>query len=70
MKRLRAAVALTLLPVMAGGCVAAAIPVVTGAAAARAAAPSGKWKSRFHQRAKSDRLQLPPSTDARYVRPV
>ena len=35
MNRLRAAAALTLLPVLAGGCVAAAIPVVAGGLMAR-----------------------------------
>lgn len=41
MNRLRAAVALTLLPVMAGGCVAAAIPVVAGGLIARDQLPRG-----------------------------
>jgi HAD superfamily, subfamily IIIB (Acid phosphatase) len=58
--RLRAAVALTLLPIMAGGCVAAAIPVVAGGLIARDKLPGGKraeaQRGRSNQREMETRL--------------
>lgn len=59
MKRLRAAVALTLLPVMAGGCVAAAIPVVAGGLIARDQLPGGDKNRAAKQKAAPPVAVLP-----------
>lgn len=66
MKRLRAAVALTLLPVMAGGCVAAAIPVVAGGLIARDQLPGGDKKRAAKQKATTP-VAVQPKTETGQV---
>jgi hypothetical protein len=65
-KRLRAAVALTLLSVMAGGCVAAAIPVVAGGLIARDRLP-GRGKESVARRKAETPSAVVPKTEAGQV---
>jgi hypothetical protein len=58
--RLRAAVALTLLPVMAGGCVVAAIPIAAGGLIARDQLP-GRDKARRNKKADPERKAAIPA---------
>ncbi len=64
MNRLRAAVALAVLPVMAGGCVAAAIPVVAGGLIARDQLSGGEKEPGARQKVDT---QVPPKAEVGQV---
>lgn len=71
MNRLRAAVALTLLPVLAGGCVVAAVPLVAGGVIARDQIKGGKGadggKKRSAKRQAESPAPVPTKTEAGQV---